>query len=190
MRFTRISLATLVAIALCAFLIYGPDRKVSSRPSAAAPANDARTVDSINHLPADVVTRGLVLKDGMLYHGVYAGHCKELNKGRRADDCSPPSNPNPGSCNRPDEEAGQEDNITCADVLSYEGAAGRLGRVGLLLEQLGHRREREVPGRDGRMYARGVRGGTRSSRMGRARRRRTRGFNHTPESGTLSVMTC
>jgi hypothetical protein len=125
MRFTQTVLITIAALTAFAFLIFSPGRETPDLLSAAVPANDALPAPPAK-TPADVVTKGLVLKDGMLYHGVYPGHCKELNKGRRTEDCSIPRNLNPRACNNPDDESGEEDNVTCADVLSYEDAAGGL----------------------------------------------------------------
>jgi len=125
MRFARTHLLTLLALAAYVLLSLHVSHDGSSQASTTPPAAGISSRSDTRPDPADIVTKGLLIKDGQFYHGVYPGHCKELNRRRRPDDCSALSNSNPGACNRPDDESGEEDNITCADVLSYESAVGR-----------------------------------------------------------------
>lgn len=126
MRLNRTIIFTLLALTVAAPLTFHTARGRADKFSAPLPeVNHFPPSDALN-APADVVTKRLLLKDGQLYHGVYPGHCMKLNEGKHPDDCSALRETNPGDCNDPDDEGGEEDNLTCADVLSYESAAGRL----------------------------------------------------------------
>lgn len=126
MRLTHGHLVILLTLLAYRFISTHAGYDTVGQSSLTTPALNTLPRSAASHEPADVVTKGLLIKDGEFYHGVYPGHCKALNRGKLPEDCSALRDANPGACDRPDDESGEEDNITCADVLSYENKVGRL----------------------------------------------------------------